>query len=58
MEDLKLGVFTSALVSDVDEKSVWTIPVLDRLVPAIEAALWKLKPKPTLPADAQEPLCG
>ena len=26
VEELKLGVFTSALVSDVDEHSVWTIP--------------------------------
>lgn len=26
VEGLKIGIFTSALISEVDEKSVWTIP--------------------------------
>ena len=32
-------------MSDVDEDSVWTIPALDILVPAIQKALWRLKAK-------------
>ena len=39
VEPLKLGVFISALVSDVEELSVWTIPALDLLVPAVKAAV-------------------
>ena len=31
VEELKLGVFTSALVSDVDEHSVWTIPGMNMI---------------------------
>ena len=50
VEDLKLGVFTSALVSDVDEHSVWTIPALDILVPAVMAAAWSFVEKPPLPS--------
>lgn len=30
------------------ELSVWTIPALDVLVPAVQAALWKLKPTPSV----------
>ena len=39
-EGLKLGVFVSALVTDVDEHSVWTVQALDLLVPAVSAAAW------------------
>eukprot|EP00947_MAST-08B_sp_MAST-8B-sp1_P004846 g4846.t1 len=53
VEDLKVGVFTSALVSDVAELSVWTVPAMDILVPAVRAALWALqaaRPPPPLPS--------
>ena len=49
VQELKLGVFTSALVTDVEESSVWTVPMMDVLVPALEAALWRLKPPFSLP---------
>ncbi len=48
-EDLQLGVFTSALVTDVDEHTVWTVPVLKILGPAIKEAMQKLAPLPQLP---------
>ena len=49
IEGLRLGIFTSALVSDVPEKSVWTIPALDIVAPAVRAALWRLQPPRALP---------
>ena len=53
VDELRLGVFTSALVSDVDEDSVWTIPALEILAPAFEAALNRLQPSPQLPKNYQ-----
>jgi hypothetical protein len=55
VEPLKLGVFTSALVSDVDELSVWSIPSLDILIPAVTAASWKIAAShaPVLPSKSQ-----
>ena len=52
VEPLQLGVFTSALVSDVPSPTVWTVEALSLLAPAVSAARWRLKPPPTLPADA------
>jgi CubicO group peptidase (beta-lactamase class C family) len=49
IEDLKLGIFTSALISDVESNSVWTIDALNILTPAIDKALRRLEPKPSLP---------
>ena len=54
VEDMKVGIFTSCLVSDASEHSVWTVPALAVLVPAVEAALWRLQPAPTLPPSAEE----
>ena len=51
---MKVGIFTSCLVSDASEHSVWTVPALAVLVPAVEAALWRLQPAPTLPPSAEE----
>lgn len=53
VEPLKLGIFTSALVSDVDDHTVWTVPALEILVPAVLTALWRLKP-PTPPPTADD----
>ena len=54
VEELKLGIFTSALISDTDELSVWTIPSLDLLIPAVSAADWANKPPPAaLPAASK-----
>ena len=52
VEPLKLGVFTSALVSDVPSKTVWTQEALELLAPAMTKALWRLRVAPTLPAEA------
>ena len=49
---LRLGVFVSALVSEVSSSTVWTLDVLDALVPAISRALWRLAPAPALPPEA------
>eukprot|EP00658_Telonema_sp_P-2_P043883 TRINITY_DN31759_c0_g1_i1.p1 TRINITY_DN31759_c0_g1~~TRINITY_DN31759_c0_g1_i1.p1 ORF type:complete len:168 (-),score=14.16 TRINITY_DN31759_c0_g1_i1:117-620(-) len=54
VEPLKLGVFTSALVSEVAEKSVWTVPAMDILVPAVQRAAWMLAPGPSLPSGHSE----
>lgn len=48
---LNLGIFISALVSDVPELSVWTIPALDILAPAVAAAAFKTQPKAALPPN-------
>ena len=50
VEPLKLGVFVSALVSDVPSSTVWTLDVMRLLAPAVAAALWRLRPPPALPA--------
>jgi len=49
--ELKLGIFVSALVSDVEDENVWTIAALDILIPLFKSALWRLAPVPTLPAN-------
>ena len=51
VEDLKLGVFTSALVTDVKSNSVWTIDALEILAPALDAALTRLRPLEKLPKN-------
>ena len=57
IEPLKLGVFTSALVSDVDSPTVWTQDALEILTPAIMSALWKLQ-KPGSIGPSTELLVG
>jgi hypothetical protein len=37
IDDLKLGIFVSALQSEVSEGSVWAIPAIDILAPAVLA---------------------
>jgi hypothetical protein len=37
---LKVGIFVSALISDVVDGSVWTASALDILLPAFENLLW------------------
>lgn len=37
IDDLKLGIFVSALQSEVPEGSVWAIPAINILAPAILA---------------------
>ena len=51
-QDLHLGVFTSALVTDVVDKTVWTIPALAILAPAVRQAMTDLQPGPRLPENA------
>lgn len=38
-------------MTDVDEKSVWTIPALEILGPAVKEAIESLLPAPQLPKD-------
>ena len=52
VEPLKLGVFVSALVSDVASNSVWTLDALALLVPAVTRALWRLAPPAAAPKEA------
>ena len=54
IEELKVGVFTSALVTDVKSNSVWTIDALKILAPALDAALTRLiqEQKESLPKYA------
>lgn len=49
IEDLKLGIFTSALITDTSSNSVWTIDALEILAPAFDAALTRLQPIRVLP---------
>ena len=51
----QLGIFTSALVSDVPEPSVWTRPALALLGPAVAAAVRRLQrlQRPQLPRGWQ-----
>ena len=51
VEDLRLGVFTSALITDVQDKTVWTLPILRILGPAVKAAILELQPKDGLPPN-------
>ena len=53
VEPLKLGIFVSALVSDVPSPTVWTVDALSLLAPAVSSALWRLKPPPQLPAGTE-----
>lgn len=52
VEPLKLGIFVSALVSDVASDSVWTLDALALLVPAVTRALWRLAPPAAPPPEA------
>lgn len=52
VEPLKLGIFASALVSDVPSPTVWTLDALNILVPSVISALRRLQPTPALPRDA------
>ena len=47
IEDLKLGVFTSAFVSDVEDSSVWTLPILKILAPALDTVLTRSSALPS-----------
>ena len=42
-----MGVFTSALITDVDDPTVWTLPALRVLGPAVKKAIHSLQPRPT-----------
>ena len=54
VEELKLGAFTSALVSDVPSATVWTEEVVEILVPALIEALHRLRAPASLPAGAHQ----
>ena len=45
IEELQLGVFASALITDVEDHTVWTLPALQILGPAVKSALSSLQPK-------------
>ena len=49
VEELRFGVFTSALITDVEDHTVWTLPALRILGPAVKAAMAELQPKQALP---------
>ena len=51
IEELKLGIFTSALISDTESNSVWTIEALNILAPAVDQALTRLQPSAKLPTN-------
>lgn len=50
VSELKLGVFTSAFRSNVPEKTVWTLPIVSMLAPAVASMLWA-QPAPPLPPN-------
>lgn len=49
ISELKLGIFVSALQSDVSEDTVWAIPAIDLLSPAVLEILNERQPTYTLP---------
>lgn len=51
VEELKIGVFVSALVSDVDDLSVWTQPALEMMTPIFQSVLQELQAPPSMPKN-------
>lgn len=49
--ELKLGVFTTAFVTDVSDPTVLNIPILSQLVPVLNQVLWGLQPNSSLPSN-------
>ena len=49
VEELRLGVFSAALITDVEDHTVWTLPALRIIGPAVKAAMEDLQPKKSLP---------
>ncbi len=46
--DLKIIIFTSALISDTTDNSVWTVSALDILIPAVRQVMLNSQPLPSL----------
>eukprot|EP00036_Acanthoecidae_sp_10tr_P017269 CAMPEP_0206302090 /NCGR_PEP_ID=MMETSP0106_2-20121207/8544_1 /ASSEMBLY_ACC=CAM_ASM_000206 /TAXON_ID=81532 /ORGANISM="Acanthoeca-like sp., Strain 10tr" /LENGTH=301 /DNA_ID=CAMNT_0053732847 /DNA_START=29 /DNA_END=935 /DNA_ORIENTATION=+ len=54
VDSLGLGVFTSALQSDVPEDSVWSIPVVDIIGPSLRSAMAALSEPYQLPSHYKQ----
>jgi len=53
---LKIGVFASAFISSCNEPTdtVFTIPVIDILAPALQDVLWTMQPPYSLPSNTNQ----
>jgi hypothetical protein len=54
VSELKLGIFVSALQSDVSEDSVWAVPMMDTLGSAVLSTLTTLQPAYVLPRHSAQ----